>query len=51
MNIFYDMFLRKISLLFPYITNHIFTPYLQSKQDNILQKIINIIYKRDFYNM
>ena len=28
-----------------------FTPYLQNKQDNILQKIIDKMYKRDFYNM
>ena len=49
-NINYEIFLRKLSLLFPYITNHIFTKYLQSKQNNIFQKIINSIYKRDFYN-
>ena len=49
-NIIYEIFLRKLSLLFPYITNHVFTKYLQSKQNNIFQKIINIIYKRDFYN-
>ena len=50
-NLYYDMILRKLSLLFPYITNHVFTKYLQSKQNNIFQKIINGIYKRDFYNM
>ena len=49
-NLYYDMILRKLSLLFPYITNHVFTKYLQSKQNNIFQKIINNIYKRDFYN-
>ena len=49
-NLYYDMILRKLSLLFPYITNHVFTKYLQSKQNNIFQKIINSIYKRDFYN-
>ena len=47
----YEIFLRKLSLFFPFISNHIFTPYLQYKHDNILQKIINKFYKRDFYNM
>ena len=49
-NLYYDIILRKLSLLFPYITNHVFTKYLQSKQNNMFQKIINSIYKRDFYN-
>jgi hypothetical protein len=51
LNFNYEMFLRKISLLFPFISNHIFTKYLQSKQNNIIQTIIDKIYKKDIYNM
>ena len=49
-NITYEYFSRKVSLLFPYFFNHILTPYLQEKQNTLIGKIVEIIYARDFYN-
>jgi hypothetical protein len=47
----YVYILRKISLLFPYIINHLFTDLLQKKpkEDSILNYLINKFYIGDFY--
>jgi hypothetical protein len=47
----YEYILRKISLLFPYIINHLFTDLLQKKpkEDSMLNYLINNFYIGDFY--
>jgi len=47
----YEIFLRKISLLFPYIINHLFTELIQKKpeKNSILDYLINKYYIGDFY--
>lgn len=47
---YYDYILRKISLLFPYIINHLFTPYLQEYQNNKFNDIVLFIFGKEFYN-
>ena len=48
----YEYFLRKISLFFPFIFNHILTKLLQDKpeKDSMIEYIINKFYIGDFYN-
>jgi hypothetical protein len=48
----YEYLLRKISLFFPFIINHIFTKILQDKpkKDSMMEYIINKFYIGDFYN-
>lgn len=47
----YIYLLRKLSLLFPYLLNHIFTDLLQKKpsEDSVVSKIINDYFIGDFY--
>lgn len=47
----YEYFLRKISLFFPFILNHILTKLLQNKpeKDSMIEYIVNKIYIGDFY--
>ena len=50
-NKIYDYCLRKISLLFCYPINHIFTDLLQNKNEkSIINKIGLYIYGNEFYN-
>lgn len=48
----YNYFLRKFSLYFSYIINHLMTDLLQKKpeKDSILEYVINNYYIGDFYN-
>ena len=46
----YEYLCRKISLQFPYLFNHVLTPYLQSNHDTLLNTILLNIYGRSFYN-
>ena len=49
-NFIKNYILRKISLLFSYPINHIFTKYLQNNQNNIINNISNKILDIKFYN-
>ena len=46
-----DIILRKLSLYACYPINHIFTPYLQSDQKNIINKLAIFIFGKSFYNL
>jgi len=48
----YEYLLRKISLFFPFIFNHLFTKLLQDKpeKDSMIEYIITTFYIGDFYN-
>jgi len=48
----YEYGLRKISLFYPFIINHLFTKLLQERpeKDGMLEKIISKFYIGDFYN-
>lgn len=46
----YVCVLRKMSLMCPYITNHMFTNLLQTRQENIIGKMIDAFFIGDFYN-
>jgi hypothetical protein len=48
----YEYLLRKISLFFPFLFNHIFTKLLQDKpeKDSMIEYMINKFYIGDFYN-
>jgi len=48
----YEYGLRKISLIYPYIINHLFTDFLQKKpeKDSIFDILISNFYLGDFYN-
>ena len=46
----YVYVLRKMSLMCPYITNHVFTNVMQTRQENIIGKMINAFFIGDFYN-
>ena len=48
----YEYFLRKLSLIFPYIINHLMTNILQQKpeEDSFLNTIVSNFYIGDFYN-
>jgi len=50
-NYYYEYFLRKLSLIFPYILNHLLTTLLQEKpdKDSFLDYIISKFYIGDFY--
>ena len=50
-NYYYEYFLRKLSLLVPYILNHLLTNILQNKpdKDSFLDYIISKFYIGDFY--
>ena len=47
----YEIISRKISILFSYVINHIFTPFIQKNQKTYFNKILLKIYGRNFYNM
>jgi len=46
----YEWLTRKFSLFFPYLFNHVLTPYLQDKQPGYLGDTAIAIYGREFYN-
>ena len=47
---YYESILRKLSLYNSYLTNHVFTKYLQENQHNFFNKIMLFITNKDFYN-
>jgi len=47
----YEIFTRKLSIYFSYLSNHILTPYLQKNNNNLVNKIMIYCYGRSFYNM
>ena len=49
-NFLKNYILRKISLLFSYPINHVFTKYLQNNQNNILNNLLIKILGKKFYN-
>lgn len=51
-NLIYEYGLRKISLFYPFIINHLFTSILQERpeKDGILETLISKFYIGDFYN-
>ena len=50
-NKIHEYILRKFSLVFCYPINHIFTSYLQSYQNNFINKLAIYIFGKSFYNM
>ena len=50
-NLWYEYFLRKISLLFPFFFNHLLTSLLQQKpeKDSVIDYLISKFYIGDFY--
>ena len=51
-NYTYVYFLRKLTLMFPFVINHLFTDLLQTKpsDDSFIGKLINNFFIGDFYN-
>lgn len=47
-NMFTDIVYRKLSILFSFVTNHIFTPFLQNRESTLLCRLIGE--ERCFYN-
>tara|TARA_Y200000002_G_C22669341_1_gene659277 strand:- start:994 stop:1704 length:711 start_codon:yes stop_codon:yes gene_type:complete len=45
-----EIFLRKCSLMFSYIGNHVLTPYLQRNDNTFFNKLLLKLYGRSFYN-
>jgi hypothetical protein len=45
-----SMAVRNCSLLFSHVANHIFTPYLQKNQHDILNDIVIKVSGTNFYN-
>ena len=46
----YEWVSRKLSLLFPYLVNHVFTRYLQRQDDSFLNRMLLSLFGRSFYN-
>lgn len=46
----YEWISRKLSLLFPYLVNHVFTRYLQRQDDSLLNRMLITLFGRSFYN-
>jgi hypothetical protein len=46
----YEWLTRKLSLGFPFLFNHVLTPYLQDKQPGYLGDTAIALYGREFYN-
>ena len=51
LNYSYEIFTRKLSILFSYFSNHILTPYLQKNDNSYINKLLIYCYGRSFYNM
>ena len=49
-SLYYESALRKLSLYNSYLTNHVFTKYLQENQHNFFNKVMLFITNKDFYN-
>lgn len=49
-NLLNKIFLRKCSLMFSYITNHVLTPYLQKNYNTYFNKFLLKLYGSSFYN-
>lgn len=48
--LFYEWLCRKLSLLFPFLVNHVFTRYLQRQDNSRLNRLLLGVFGRSFYN-
>ena len=46
----YEWLCRKLSLIFPFLINHVFTSYLQQQNNSFLNRFLLAIFGRSFYN-
>ncbi len=46
----YEWLCRKLSLMFPFLINHVFTRYLQQQDDSWLNRLLLTLFGRSFYN-
>lgn len=46
----YEWLSRKLSLLFPFLINHVFTRYLQRQDSSLLNRVLLAVFGRSFYN-
>ena len=46
----FDWLARKVSLLFPYFINHVFTGHLQASDGSLLNRALLRIFGKAFYN-
>ncbi|MCG8415561.1 MAG: hypothetical protein MI746_15200 [Pseudomonadales bacterium] len=48
--LFYEWLCRKLSLMFPFLINHVFTRYLQKQDESLLNRFLLTVFGRSFYN-
>ena len=46
----YEWLSRKLSLMFPFLINHVFTRYLQRQSNTLLNRSLLTVFGRSFYN-
>jgi hypothetical protein len=46
----YEWLCRKLSLMFPFLINHVFTRYLQRQSNTLLNRLLLAVFGRSFYN-
>lgn len=46
----YEWLCRKLSLMFPFLINHVFTRYLQRQSNTFLNRLLLTVFGRSFYN-
>ena len=46
----YEWLCRKLSLMFPFLINHVFTRYLQRQSNTLLNRLLLTVFSRSFYN-
>ena len=46
----YEWLSRKLSLMFPFLINHVFTRYLQRQSNTLLNRLLLTVFGRSFYN-
>ena len=46
----YEWLSRKLSLMFPFLINHVFTRYLQRESNTLLNRLLLTVFGRSFYN-
>jgi hypothetical protein len=46
----YEWLCRKLSLIFPFLINHVFTRYLQRQNNSFLNRLLLAVFGRSFYN-
>lgn len=46
----YEWLCRKLSLMFPFLINHVFTRYLQRQNNSLFNRLLLALFGRSFYN-